>query len=68
MHISDGILSTPVIVAGFAGTALVVKGKGHDVQKFANKVVRMRGIKHGKLTMTTTGKLIPSKVDRHSHS
>jgi len=47
---------------------LVVRGKGRDVQKFADKVVSMRGIKHGKLTMTTTGKLIPSKVDRHSHS
>jgi len=46
---------------------LVVKGKGAEVQCFADKLVGTRGIKHGKLTMTTTGALIPSGVEEHGH-
>lgn len=46
---------------------LVVKGKGRDLQKLSDQIVAMRGIKHGKLTMTTTGKLIPSSIEAHDH-
>jgi len=35
---------------------LVVKGKGHDIKKIADRLIGTRGVKHGKLTMTTTGK------------
>lgn len=46
---------------------LVVQGKGHVLRTFADQLVATRGVKHGKLTMTTTGQLIPSKVESHSH-
>ena len=35
---------------------LVVKGKGSEIKKVADALVSVRGVKHGKLTMTTTGK------------
>ncbi|MBX3301521.1 MAG: nickel-responsive transcriptional regulator NikR [Nitrospira sp.] len=35
---------------------LVVKGKGSVIQKVADALVSVKGVKHGKLTMTTTGK------------
>jgi CopG family transcriptional regulator, nickel-responsive regulator len=35
---------------------LVVKGKGMDIKKVADALVSVKGVKHGKLTMTTTGK------------
>lgn len=35
---------------------LVVKGKGSDIRKVADSLVSVKGVKHGKLTMTTTGK------------
>jgi len=35
---------------------LVVRGKGHDIRKIADRLIGTRGVKHGKLTMTTTGK------------
>ena len=35
---------------------LVVKGKGSDIRKVADTLVSVKGVKHGKLTMTTTGK------------
>jgi len=35
---------------------LVVKGKGQDIRKIADRLIGARGVKHGKLTMTTTGK------------
>ena len=35
---------------------LVVKGKGSEIQKVADALVSVKGVKHGKLTMTTTGK------------
>jgi len=46
---------------------LVVKGKGAEVQIFADKLVGTRGIKHGKLSMTTTGSIIPSGIEEHGH-
>ena len=35
---------------------LVVKGKGAEIRKVADALVSVKGVKHGKLTMTTTGK------------
>ncbi len=35
---------------------LVVKGKSQDIRTIADRLIGARGVKHGKLTMTTTGK------------
>ncbi len=35
---------------------LVVKGKGSEIRKVADAMISVKGVKHGKLTMTTTGK------------
>ena len=35
---------------------LVVKGRGSDIKQVADSLVSVKGVKHGKLTMTTTGK------------
>ena len=35
---------------------LVVKGKGSEIRKVADALISVKGVKHGKLTMTTTGK------------
>ena len=35
---------------------LVVKGKGSEIREVADALVSVKGVKHGKLTMTTTGK------------
>jgi CopG family nickel-responsive transcriptional regulator len=35
---------------------LVVKGKGADIHQVADALLSVKGVKHGKLTMTTTGK------------
>ncbi|MCS6896750.1 MAG: nickel-responsive transcriptional regulator NikR [Nitrospira sp.] len=35
---------------------LVVRGRGADIKKVADALISVKGVKHGKLTMTTTGK------------
>ncbi len=35
---------------------LVIKGKAGDAKKVAEKLISIKGIKHGKLTITSTGK------------
>jgi CopG family nickel-responsive transcriptional regulator len=35
---------------------LVVRGRGSDIKKVADTLIATKGVKHGKLTMTTTGK------------
>lgn len=35
---------------------LVVRGKGADIKKVADALIGTKGVKHGKLTMTTTGR------------
>ncbi|MBN1142254.1 MAG: nickel-responsive transcriptional regulator NikR [Deltaproteobacteria bacterium] len=35
---------------------IVVKGKAREVKKLADEMIGARGVKHGKLVMTTTGK------------
>ena len=37
---------------------LVVRGKARDVQKIADELIRVKGVKHGKLVMTTTGQAL----------
>ena len=37
---------------------LVVQGKSLDVKTVADRLIGVRGVKHGKLTMTTTGREI----------
>jgi CopG family transcriptional regulator, nickel-responsive regulator len=37
---------------------LVVVGKGPEVKTIADRLIGTRGVKHGKLTMTTTGKAL----------
>lgn len=35
---------------------LVVRGKGTEIKKVSDALISTKGVKHGKLTMTTTGK------------
>jgi CopG family transcriptional regulator, nickel-responsive regulator len=38
---------------------LVVKGRAPMIKAFADRLIGVRGVKHGKLSLTTTGKDIP---------
>ncbi len=46
---------------------LVVSGKARLLQQFANQLVSIKGVKHGKLAMTTLGDAIPGKGDHQHH-
>jgi len=35
---------------------LVVKSRSHEIKKIADRLISIKGVKYGKLTMTTTGK------------
>ncbi|MBT9538036.1 MAG: nickel-responsive transcriptional regulator NikR [Nitrospirae bacterium] len=35
---------------------IVVKGKAKDIKAIADKLIGIKGVKHGKLSLTTTGK------------
>ena len=35
---------------------IVIRGKGSKVKEIADRLISTKGVKHGKLTMTTTGK------------
>ncbi len=35
---------------------IVLKGKAKDIKKIADRLIGTKGVKHGKLTLTTTGK------------
>lgn len=37
---------------------LVVKGKGKEIKKIADRLLSTKGVKHGRLTTTTTGREI----------
>lgn len=39
---------------------LVVRGKAARIKKIADELIAAKGVKHGKLTVTTTGKDLPS--------
>lgn len=45
---------------------LVVQGQGNFIKGLADQLSSLRGIKHGKLTMTTTGKNLPSAGGHHA--
>jgi CopG family nickel-responsive transcriptional regulator len=34
---------------------LVVRGKSSEIRRIADKLIGTKGVKHGKLTLTTTG-------------
>ncbi len=36
--------------------AIVVKGQAKEIKKIADRLIGTKGVKHGKLTVTTTGK------------
>ncbi len=38
--------------------AIVVKGKARDIKVIADRLIGTKGVKHGKLTATTTGKYL----------
>lgn len=46
---------------------LVVQGQGQLVKGLADQLISLRGIKHGKLTMTTTGQSLPSPGGHPAH-
>jgi CopG family nickel-responsive transcriptional regulator len=35
---------------------LILRGKGEDLKKIGDRLIGTRGVKHGKLSLTTTGK------------
>jgi CopG family nickel-responsive transcriptional regulator len=35
---------------------IAVKGKGEDIKRIADRLIGSKGVKHGKLTLTTTGR------------
>jgi CopG family nickel-responsive transcriptional regulator len=39
---------------------LVVRGQGGPIKKIADELLSAKGVKHGKLTVTSTGKDLPS--------
>ena len=39
---------------------LVVRGKAGTIKKIADELIAAKGVKHGKLTVTTSGKDLPS--------
>jgi CopG family nickel-responsive transcriptional regulator len=39
---------------------LIVRGKASVIRSIADQLIAAKGVKHGKLTMTTTGKDLPS--------
>ncbi len=54
----DKVLSTLHIHLDHANCleVIAVHGVGKEVQKFADKIIGTRGVKHGRLAATTTGK------------
>jgi CopG family nickel-responsive transcriptional regulator len=39
---------------------MVVRGKASVINAFANRLIGAKGVKHGKLSITTTGKDLPA--------
>ena len=39
---------------------LIVRGKAASVKRIADELIAAKGVKHGKLTVTTTGKDLPT--------
>jgi CopG family nickel-responsive transcriptional regulator len=45
---------------------IILKGRGSEVQHFADRLLSLRGVKHGKLVMTTMRQSKES-TEKHSH-
>jgi CopG family nickel-responsive transcriptional regulator len=58
----DAILSTVHIHLDHHNCleVLIVRGKASVIRKIADELIAAKGVKHGKLTVTTTGKDLPS--------
>jgi len=39
---------------------LVLRGKASEIRALADRLIAAKGVKHGKLTLTTTGKDLPA--------
>ncbi|RMD78598.1 MAG: nickel-responsive transcriptional regulator NikR, partial [Gammaproteobacteria bacterium] len=46
---------------------MVVEGPGRVLKAFADRLLATRGVKHGRLTTTTTGRSLPTKAEHHHH-
>jgi CopG family nickel-responsive transcriptional regulator len=46
---------------------IILKGRGSEIQHFADHLLSLRGVKHGKLVMTTTHPSPPGAKRRHEH-
>lgn len=46
---------------------LVVRGRARDVQHLADQLIASRGVLHGELVATATGKIFEGKGHRHAH-
>jgi len=57
-HHLDSIISTTHIHLDKHNCleVLIARGKGKEIKAIADKLISTKGVKHGKLTMTTTGK------------
>jgi len=40
---------------------ILLKGKRSQIEKLADRIISAKGVKHGKLTFTTTGKNLPGR-------
>ena len=45
----------------------VLKGRGSEVQSFANQVIAERGVRYGRVVMIPTGEGKQAKVRKHGH-
>jgi CopG family nickel-responsive transcriptional regulator len=46
---------------------LAVRGHAEGVKKFADRAIAIKGVKHGKLTVTTTGQEFGREAHPHAH-
>jgi len=45
---------------------IILKGRGMEVKKFADRLLSLRGVKHGKLVLTNSGVSAPAE-HKHKH-
>ena len=45
--------------ACLGANVFAVRGKASDIKKLADELIAAKGVKHGKLTITSTGKDLP---------
>jgi phosphoribosylaminoimidazole carboxylase (NCAIR synthetase) len=54
--VAEGELAEEVIPFERELSILAVRGRAGDVRKIADRLIATKGVKHGRLTVTTTGK------------